>query len=127
MPSTDHLRGKIHAGAAATTSPRSPATQRSPDLTISRRRRRQSTPVPNANHKPPELDAIPQVDKTDSEAGFQTYREKLLDTLGSDYEGVERYRLEQDEAKERHWKRWGPYLSERQWVGGISHHKSMLS
>ena len=135
MSSTDHLRGKIHAGAAATTSPRSPA-QRSPDLTIEIPKpatsQAQSTPVrpklkPNANHKPPELDAIPQVDKTDSEAGFQTYREKLLDTLGSDYEGVERYRLEQDEAKERHWKRWGPYLSERQWVGGISHHKSMLS
>jgi hypothetical protein len=36
--------------------------------------------------------------------------------LGSDYHGVERYRLEQDEARERHWKRWGPYLSDRQWA-----------
>jgi len=70
--------------------------------------------------EPPSLDPIPQVEK-ETEEEFATYREKLLDMLGPDYEGVEKYRLSQDEAKERHWKRWGPYLSERQWVC-ISHH-----
>ena len=25
-------------------------------------------------------------------------------------------RLEEDEKQERNWKRWGPYLSERQWA-----------
>lgn len=45
-----------------------------------------------------------------------TYREHLLKKLGTKYDGVERYRLEQDEEKKKHWKRWGPYLSERQWV-----------
>ena len=25
-------------------------------------------------------------------------------------------RLEQDRARIKHWKRWGPYLSERQWA-----------
>jgi hypothetical protein len=30
-------------------------------------------------------------------------------------EGAEKLRLFEDEARERNWKRWGPYLSERQW------------
>lgn len=28
---------------------------------------------------------------------------------------VERDRLEEDRTKKKHWRRWGPYLSERQW------------
>ena len=28
---------------------------------------------------------------------------------------AEELRLAQDDRRERHWKRWGPYLSERQW------------
>jgi hypothetical protein len=46
----------------------------------------------------------------------KSYRQFVLNKLGTLYEGVERYRLDQDAAKEKHWKRWGPYLSERQWV-----------
>jgi hypothetical protein len=49
--------------------------------------------------------------------GNQSYRQFLLNKLGTRYDGVEVYRLEQDERRERHWKRWGPYLAERQWVG----------
>ena len=30
-------------------------------------------------------------------------------------EDAERRRLREDAAREHHWKRWGPYLSERQW------------
>lgn len=29
--------------------------------------------------------------------------------------GAEKQRLAQDKAREQHWKRWGTYLSERQW------------
>ena len=29
--------------------------------------------------------------------------------------GAEAERLAQDARRERNWKRWGPYLSERQW------------
>jgi hypothetical protein len=36
--------------------------------------------------------------------------------LGDEYKSVERHRLMQDERHERHWKKWGPYVSERQWV-----------
>ena len=28
---------------------------------------------------------------------------------------AEALRLQEDERRERNWKRWGPYLSERQW------------
>src|SRR5688572_6629274 len=27
----------------------------------------------------------------------------------------EQWRLEEDQARQRHWKRWGPYLSDRAW------------
>ncbi|MCA1850591.1 MAG: glucosidase, partial [Acidobacteria bacterium] len=30
-------------------------------------------------------------------------------------EGAERRRLAEDARREKNWKRWGPYLSERQW------------
>jgi len=29
---------------------------------------------------------------------------------------VEERRLEEDLKKQKYWRRWGPYLSERQWV-----------
>jgi len=28
---------------------------------------------------------------------------------------IEQLRLAEDERREKNWKRWGPYLSERQW------------
>lgn len=46
----------------------------------------------------------------------KSYRQRLSESLGADYHGVEKYRLLQDQNRERHWKRWGPYLSDRQWV-----------
>lgn len=54
------------------------------------------------------------------QAGEQTethpFRQRLVEKLGSEYHGAERFRLDQDEARKIHWKRWGPYLSDRQWV-----------
>lgn len=47
---------------------------------------------------------------------YRPYRDRLLEKLGHDFKGVEKYRLQQDEKRDRHWKRWGPYLSDRQWV-----------
>ncbi|KAF8658306.1 hypothetical protein AX16_002076 [Volvariella volvacea WC 439] len=52
----------------------------------------------------------------DENLEYTSYRERLLAKLKDDYKGVERYRLQQDAARERHWKRWGPYLSDRQWA-----------
>jgi len=31
-------------------------------------------------------------------------------------ENAERIRLAEDEARTKNWKRWGPYLAERQWA-----------
>jgi hypothetical protein len=45
----------------------------------------------------------------------QTLRERLQKELGSRFRSVEEHRLDQSDAYEVHWKRWGPYLSERQW------------
>jgi hypothetical protein len=44
------------------------------------------------------------------------FRERLVETLGTNYRGAERHRLVQDSNKDLHWKRWGPYVSDRQWV-----------
>lgn len=35
--------------------------------------------------------------------------------MGTRFRSVEEYRLDQSDKYEVHWKRWGPYLSERQW------------
>lgn len=55
--------------------------------------------------------------KTEEYGSIKNYKQRLSEALGVDYHGVEKYRLLQDENRERHWKRWGPYLSDRQWVG----------
>lgn len=38
-----------------------------------------------------------------------------MSSMGARYRSVEEYRLDQSDRYETHWKRWGPYLSERQW------------
>lgn len=53
---------------------------------------------------------------TQENDSIKSYRQRLSESLGADYHGVEKYRLLQDQKRERHWKRWGPYLSDRQWV-----------
>jgi len=32
---------------------------------------------------------------------------------------AEEKRLKEDKEKKKYWKRWGPYLSERQWATGM--------
>lgn len=68
----------------------------------------------------PTITSPPQVDQNVHDEQYKTYRERLLEKLGAEYEGAERYRLLQDGKKEQHWKRWGPYLSERQWVRRVA-------
>ncbi|KAF8606170.1 hypothetical protein BDV93DRAFT_469332, partial [Ceratobasidium sp. AG-I] len=68
-------------------------------------------PLPKTN-KP----KVEEVYEPEEEEDTRSYRQKVLDLLGTAYSSVEHYRLEQDARKERHWKRWGPYLAERQWA-----------
>lgn len=38
------------------------------------------------------------------------------DGIADEWQSTEEARLDEDGRKEKHWKRWGPYVSERQWV-----------
>ncbi|KAJ7188305.1 glycoside hydrolase family 63 protein [Mycena filopes] len=87
-----------------------PPQDRDPGLTI-------NIPKPPATPAPPpKVQKVASSPKNPAEENIQSYRERLAEKLGSDYKGVERYRLLQDGNKDRHWKRWGPYLSDRQWA-----------
>jgi hypothetical protein len=98
----------------------SPSLSSSPDLTIeippSKQSPKRPFPKPSGNDTPPLSIPIPKGVKPFDPRNGETYREYLLNLLGTEYTSVERHRLEQDQRKERHWKRWGPYLSERQWA-----------
>lgn len=58
--------------------------------------------------------------KPDNAREPKSFRQRLVEQLAHDYHGAERYRLVQDDNKEVHWKRWGPYVSDRQWVSDAS-------
>ncbi|OCH93107.1 hypothetical protein OBBRIDRAFT_750112 [Obba rivulosa] len=105
------FRGEMRPGDSATPS----RSSSDPALTI-------SIPKPNEQPAPqprPQLakSQVPQPSKEDGRSQEYTpFRERLSAELRTDYDGVERYRLDQDMKKEMHWKRWGPYLSDRQWA-----------
>lgn len=64
-------------------------------------------------------DSSPRQDtaeNTFTQAERPPYRERLAQQLGDQYKGAEKYRLREDDERKKHWKRWGPYLSDRQWV-----------
>ncbi|KAJ7703229.1 Six-hairpin glycosidase-like protein [Mycena rosella] len=65
---------------------------------------------------PPKISKAAPSPKNPAEEEIKSYRDRLAEKLGADYKGAERYRLLQDGNKEKHWKRWGPYLSDRQWA-----------
>lgn len=45
---------------------------------------------------------------------------------GHEFLTEEEKRLQQDRKREKYWKKWGPYVAERQWATGalFSHHPS---
>lgn len=102
------VQEKLFRGGSSTPDLTQPA---SPALTINiPKPPTTSTPLPKREKQP---DSSP---KAEEASDSRKYRERLVSTLGDKYKGVEKYRLLQDEKKERHWKRWGPYLSDRQWA-----------
>ena len=82
------------------------------------------SPSPSSSLAQPPKKQVHETPKESRSAGVDStpknYRDRLITELESEYESVERHRLAQDERRERHWKRWGPYLSERQWVRNLS-------
>ncbi|KAF8893397.1 Six-hairpin glycosidase-like protein [Infundibulicybe gibba] len=86
---------------------------REPGLTI-------NIPKPSTAPNLPQTQAKPasNASKSGGETASEprSYRERLSAMHGIEYMGAEKHRLMQDDNRERHWKRWGPYLSDRQWA-----------
>lgn len=100
---------------SGTSTPRPPFVERvepPTPLTIEIPKQTPSTPIP-----PPRKQADAEPKNGDDADTPRPYRERLAQKLGRDYKGAESYRLDQDNEREKHWKRWGPYLADRQWVG----------
>ena len=81
----------------------------------------QSTPTypRKATDSSPKQDTTENTFTQATEAERRPYRERLAQQLGDEYKGAEKYRLREDDERKKHWKRWGPYLSDRQWVRSL--------
>lgn len=115
MSRAEKIRGKVFGGgdkAAADDA----SVSRSPDapLTISIPKPPQAQPAPPQKSRQSDSSPGPTADA--QQRDDKCFRERLIHRLGEEYNGAERYRLAQDARKDLHWKRWGPYLSDRQWV-----------
>lgn len=101
------LQEKLFRGGGIASNEQTPVDEKEGGLTI-------DIPRPPTSPNPPQVNPMPR--SGTGEIPLKSYRERLASKLADDYKGVERYRLLQDATKERHWKRWGPYLSDRQWA-----------
>ena len=74
-------------------------------------------PVRNHHHRSDTTDSIASSRREkENMKPFPTPGAKEQRNPFEEEKSFEESRLDQSEAKEKHWKRWGPYLSERQWV-----------
>ncbi|CAL1707039.1 unnamed protein product [Somion occarium] len=114
MSQTKKIQGKIFRGENTSGDGAGPSRSSSePVLTIEIPKPTLAQPSP----APPKVAKTePEPRQANAERPSEPFRHRLLKQLGVDYHGVERHRLVQDERKELHWKRWGPYLSDRQWA-----------
>ncbi|KAH9935381.1 Six-hairpin glycosidase-like protein [Fomitopsis serialis] len=115
MSQTKKIQGKIFRGENGS-GQQPPRSTSDPALTINIPR---PSPSQTAAPAPPKLAKAETASSPKQEqqnGGTQTFRTRLVDQLRDEYKGAERYRLEQDRKRELHWKRWGPYLSDRQWA-----------
>ncbi len=87
-----------------------------PSLTINIPKDTTNTPNTAPQRKNDNPDSEGDVGQAAATPPLRPYRDRLSEKLGDKYKGAEKYRLAQDNAREKHWKRWGPYLSDRQWV-----------
>ena|ERR1700722_770516 len=73
---------------------------------------------PASPFQPPKISGKKIVSSPELEYEYpsKSYRERLAQRLAGEYHGAEKFRLLQDGEREQHWKKWGPYLSDRQWV-----------
>lgn len=114
MSSTKRIQGKLFRGESGADDGSDPTKTGSLTINIPTNTLQTKSVQPAKTSKPAEGVEI----DNDAPEGRYTipYRDRLLRRLGNGYRGTERYRLEADGKKEVHWKKWGPYLSDRQWV-----------
>jgi len=114
MSSTKRIQGKLFRGESGGDSGTDPTKTGSLTIDIPTNTLQTKSVQPLKISKPVEN---AEVDSDAPEGRYtSSYRDRLLRRLGNEYHGAERYRLEADRKKEAHWKRWGPYVSDRQWV-----------
>jgi len=114
MSSTKRIQGKLFRGEPGDGSGSDPSKTGSLTIDIPTNTLQTKSVQPLKTSKPAEH---VEVDEDVPEGRYTIpYRDRLSQRLGNEYHGAERYRLESDRKKEVHWKRWGPYLSDRQWV-----------
>ncbi len=120
MKSAKNIQAKVFGGQDSSNAPPSPANGSpqppdGPQLSINIPKPPPFKVNPQKPRPPQDEQRVPLKHKVSSgdihRKSEGSYREHLLKKLGTKYDGVERYRLEQDEERKRHWKRWGPYLS----------------
>ncbi|KAH6914472.1 cytoplasmic protein [Coprinopsis sp. MPI-PUGE-AT-0042] len=70
-----------------------------------------NTPVP-----PPRKTSEAIQKAADAYTAPRPFRQRLAEQLGREYRGAEHHRLGQDNVRDKHWKKWGPYVSDRQWA-----------
>ena len=113
MSSTKRIQGKLFRGESGGDGGSDPSKTGSLTIDIPTNTLQTKSIQPLKTLKPERV----EVDNNVPEGRYTIpYRDRLLRRLGNEYHGAERYRLEADRKKEVHWKRWGPYLSDRQWV-----------
>ena len=111
------------------TSPQEKVDSSTPTLSISIPKPQSPPTLPRkTTDSSPKQDAADDTFNQTTETMPQTYpyRKRLAQQLGDEYKGAERYRLRQDDQRKKHWKRWGPYLSDRQWVRSWRSHFAIL-
>lgn len=114
MSSTKRIQGKLFRGELGGDGGTDPAKSGSLTIDIPPNTLQTKSVQPLKTSKPAER---VEVDDNVPEGRYTVpYRDRLLQRLGNEYRGAERYRLEADRKKEVHWKKWGPYVSDRQWV-----------
>ncbi|KAF8750988.1 Glycosyl hydrolase family 63 C-terminal domain [Rhizoctonia solani] len=114
MSTAKEIRNKIFSQAAGgAEGAAAPTTDQGLTIDIPKPISAPAAPVPLPKTNKPKVE---EEVESEPQGDTRSYRQKVLDALGTSYTSVENYRLEQDGRKERHWKRWGPYLAERQWA-----------
>ncbi|KAI0793247.1 Six-hairpin glycosidase-like protein [Abortiporus biennis] len=113
MSQTKKIQGKIFRGEQPD-QPTPPRSSSDPALTI--QIPKPTLNIPNLPTVVPQKPSKTESPQAQADRQAASFRQRLVEQLGTDYHGAERYRLKQDAKKENHWKRWGPYVSDRQWA-----------